>query len=106
MSKIPLTESLNLLEETSSKMSSIRDVSGYLAAAARRIAASADTSSWTSAPPKAAPSAATLKSSAPSVYGGGRTAKRAAELGMELSEDCIDAMSKIPLTESLNLLEE
>ena len=50
LKNIPLTESLNLLDETSTKLSSIRDVSGYIAAAAYRIASADGDTRTTSAP--------------------------------------------------------
>merc|ERR1719443_413757 len=50
LKNIPLSESLNLLDETSTKLSSIRDVSGYIAAAAYRIASADGDTRTTSAP--------------------------------------------------------
>jgi len=92
LANIPLTEALQLIEDTASKR--VRDPSRYISAACHNINQSGGSKG--------------SRKGGHDEYrtSGSRSAQRAAELGLDLEEGALDALAHVPLGEALNLLDD
>mmetsp|Transcript_22113 Transcript_22113/g.55334 ORF Transcript_22113/g.55334 Transcript_22113/m.55334 type:complete len:570 (-) Transcript_22113:61-1770(-) len=116
LANVPLTEALHLVEDVASKgvgKGGIRNPSGYIASACAKIN---DAAAWAAEAVGKAKGGSAGKGAAPprplvppvgsgGSGPGGRSAARAAELGIELSDPALDALATIPLRDAYELLE-
>lgn len=110
LANVPLRDALQLVEDVAAKGTGIRNQSGYVLTACSKMNGVAPWTEAAGAPlhhgkgPGTGPPSGRAPAVAVSGFGG-KSAARAADLGIELSEPALDALSGFPLRDALDLLE-